>query len=93
VSKTPTSNPNPTFDAIFNPQHYQIEIKGIGHIECCDIIDALRERWKNVDSIDIHRLSSAFEYLFRLGSKDNSVTDAEKALNHLHRAIHGTWAK
>lgn len=72
-------------DPVGKPKHYFA-----GGFECGEIVDALRERWQ-ASGLDAHRLASAFEYLFRCGSKDNARQDAEKAINYLHRALYGTW--
>lgn len=76
--------------AVRHPTHYNIYLPDGTRIECADVVDGLRGRWEDA-GFDVHRVSCAFEYLFRAGAKDNAEQDLQKALNYLHKAVTGRW--
>lgn len=88
VAGVPPMNPNNinkllngSKDMVNHPSHYE---KGLGHIECIDLLEELCSGYFGIAAMEIGQ----FKYLYRCGSKsDSALSLKEKAIEDIGKVI------
>ncbi len=68
------------YNLVSNPSHYQLK----NGLKVIQVIEAFTEGFNGIDAVDI---GNAVKYLGRLGKKDDTIQDAEKAAWYLNHFI------
>lgn len=66
-------------DVVNHPSHYKVN--GLEVIDICEAFDLNRDAY----------LFNVVTYILRAGRKGDAAEDLRKALNYLHRRVHGRW--